>query len=106
MGCPQPPPPPQTNGNNRNSLTSQNYRDSLLGAPGAASSMLAEGVGYLSPRDAVFEAMVAGWGTQQRSRSLSPVTIEKREYTLRRFVAFTNEFPWSWGPGDVEGWTS
>ena len=58
---------------------------------------------FLSPAEAVFDAMLAGWGTQQRSRSLSPVTIEKREYTVRRFAGFTNEFPWSWSPADVGG---
>jgi len=68
--------------------------------------MLPSGVTFLAPAEAVFEAMLAGWGTQQLSRSLSPVTIEKREYTVRRFAAFTNEFPWVWGPGDVEEWTS
>ena len=75
-------------------------------APGAASSMLPAGVEFLAPADAAFEAMLAGWATQQRSRSLSPVTIEKREYTVRRFAAFTNEHPWVWRPADVEEWTS
>ena len=78
----------------------------VVGAPGAASSVLSAGVQFLSPAEAVFDAMLAGWGTQQRSRSLSPVTIEKREYTVRRFAAFTNESPWSWSPADVEEWTS
>jgi integrase/recombinase XerC len=24
---------------------------------------------------------------------------------VRRFLAFTNEFPWQWGPKDVDDWT-
>lgn len=75
-------------------------------ASGSASSVLASGVAFLQPADAVFEAMLSGWATQQRSRLLSPVSIEKRDSTVRRFARFTNEFPWSWTPGDVEEWSS
>lgn len=74
--------------------------------PGAASSLLAEGVAFLQPADAVFEAMLKGWRVQQQSRLLSAVSIEKRWFTVRRFARFTNEFPWSWTPMDVEEWTS
>ena len=72
----------------------------------SASEVLAPGVSFLQPADAVFEAMLRGWAVQQRSRMLSPVTVEKREFTVRRFAAFTNGFPWTWTPGDVEEWTS
>lgn len=38
--------------------------------------------------------MIEGWVIQQQSRLLSPVSIEKRQSTVRRFVRFTNEYPW------------
>lgn len=74
--------------------------------PGSAGVLVPAGVALLQPADSVFEAMLAGWRMQQQSRLLSSVSIEKREYTVRRFVRFTNEFPWVWSPSDVEEWTS
>ena len=74
--------------------------------PGAAHLVLAEGVVPLHPQEAVFEAMLSGWQTQQRSRYLKAATIEDRVRLVRRFAVFTNEFPWAWTPGDVEDWTS
>ena len=73
---------------------------------GAASEVLPAAVSFLQPADAVFAGMLRGWAVQQRSRLLSPVSIEKRDSTVRRFAAFTNDFPWSWTSGDVEEWTS
>src|SRR6266536_2966296 len=32
-------------------------------------------------------------------------TIEPRERLVRRFLVFTGEYPWQWGPGHVEEWT-
>jgi site-specific recombinase XerD len=68
--------------------------------------VLASDVSFLQPEDAVLEAMLAGWASQQHSRLLAGSTVENREFTLRRFITFTNEFPWSWTPSDVEEWTS
>jgi len=73
---------------------------------GSASSVLATGVSFLQPEDAVFESMLDGWAAQQHSRLLATTTVENRVLTVRRFFAFTNEFPWSWTPSDVEEWTS
>lgn len=72
----------------------------------SAGMVLAPGVAYLQPEEAVLDAMLRGWAIQQTSRLLSPVSIEKRELTVRRFVAFTNEYPWQWDPLDVEEWTA
>jgi DNA-binding Xre family transcriptional regulator len=68
--------------------------------------MLPGGVAFLQPEEAVLEGMLEGWVAQQRSRLLTASTIENRVFTVRRFVAFTNEYPWSWTPADVEEWTS
>lgn len=74
--------------------------------PGTARAVLNAAVSYLHPEEAVLEAMLRGWTLQQTSRLLSPVSIEKRELTVRRFVTFTNEYPWQWEPVDVEEWTT
>lgn len=73
---------------------------------GSAPAVLASGVSFLQPEDAVLEAMLEGWAIQQRSRLLAATTVENRGWTVRRFVAFTNDYPWSWRPMDVEEWTS
>jgi integrase/recombinase XerC len=73
---------------------------------GAAHLVLTDGVVPLNPADTVFAAMLVGWRRQQRSRALAPGTVENREAIVQRFAAFTNAFPWQWGPGDVEDWTS
>ena len=51
------------------------------------------------------EAMLRGWRAQQTARGLRVDTIDYRERLVRRFVLFTNEFPWQWGPGQVDEWT-
>jgi len=73
---------------------------------GSATSVLASGVAYLQPEDAVLEAMFEGWAAQQRSRRLAATTVENRAHVVRRFVDFTNDYPWRWAPADAEAWTS
>ena len=73
--------------------------------PGSAVSMLAAGVRFLDEPAAVFDAMVEGWERQQASRRLRPTTVSARSQVVRRFQAFTDEYPWAWGPGDVEDFT-
>jgi len=73
---------------------------------GSAESVLASGVSFLAPEEAVLEAMLAGWVTQQRSRLLAATTIEQRVLLVRRLVAFSNDYPWRWTPSDVEEWTT
>jgi site-specific recombinase XerD len=72
---------------------------------GAAHLVLTEGVHHLQPEEAVLEAMVEGWATQQRSRRLGVRTIENRLRTVRRFGEFCNDYPWNWQPADIEEWT-
>src|SRR5947208_5045673 len=64
--------------------------------------MLVEGVAYLDPATAVFQAMVGGWETQQRARGLRAETISGRCVLVRRFASFTNAYPWQWQPADAE----
>ncbi len=76
-----------------------------VGLAGAASFELVDGVRQLRPEDAMVEAMLRGWRAQQTARGLHSGTVDYRERLVRRFVAFTNEFPWQWGPGHVDEWT-
>lgn len=72
---------------------------------GAARLELVSGVAHLRPEDAVFEAMLSGWQAQQVARGLHEDTIGARERLVRRFLTFTNEYPWRWDPAHVEEWT-
>ena len=73
--------------------------------PGSAGLVLVDGVVHLDEATAVFEAMLKGWSTQQKSRLLGTATIASRIRLLRRFTEFAECFPWDWGPADVEDFT-
>ena len=72
---------------------------------GAARLELISGVVQLRPEDAMVEAMLAGWHAQQAARGLQQRTIAPRERLMRRFLEFTGEYPWQWGPAHVDEWT-
>ena len=74
--------------------------------PGAAHRVLSDGVIHLNPQEAVFEAMLEGWSTQQQSRMLRIDTIKPRLTLVRRFLEFTNTYPWEWQPADLEQFTT
>jgi integrase/recombinase XerC len=76
-----------------------------IGLVGAASAELVDGVRQLHPQEAMVEAMLRGWRAQQSARGLRERTIEARERLVRRFLAFTNEYPWQWTPAHVDDWT-
>jgi site-specific recombinase XerD len=69
---------------------------------GSVSTVLARNVRHLDPQAATFDAMLAGWASQQRARFLKASTVKTRHDTVRRFARFTNEYPWQWLPADVE----
>jgi len=50
----------------------------------------------------VLEAMLDGWKAQMLARGLAVATINDRVSLLKRFQSFTNDYPWRWGPGDVD----
>lgn len=64
--------------------------------------MLADGVVYLDPAPAVFEAMLDGWVRQQRVRFLKADTIQGRVDLVRRLAVFSNQYPWQWRAAEVE----
>lgn len=73
--------------------------------PGSSGLVLTAGVAHLDEASAVFEAMLSGWSTQQRSRLVGVATVVPRIQLLRRFAAFAESFPWSWTAADVEEFT-
>jgi integrase/recombinase XerC len=75
--------------------------DAACGA-GSASLILATNVVHLDPAPAVFEAMLGGWATQQRSRFLAEDTVTPRLRMVRRLVDFSNLYPWQWTPAEGE----
>ena len=70
---------------------------------GAAHLELVSGVVHLHPQDVMVEAMLRGWRAQQAARGLRESTAADRERSVRRFLAFTNEYPWG---GHRPTWTS
>jgi site-specific recombinase XerD len=61
---------------------------------------------HLDESAAVFKAMLDGWERQQQSRYLRDQTIGARVRVVTRFAEFTGQYPWQWGPGEVEAFTS
>jgi site-specific recombinase XerD len=76
-----------------------------LDLAGAANLELVSGVAQLRPEDAMFEAMLRAWRAQQTARGLREDTMAEREQLVRRFLEFTNDYPWNWLPGHVEEFT-
>jgi integrase/recombinase XerC len=75
--------------------------------PGAAPSLfVVGGAPLLHAEEQMFEAMLAGWRDQQLARNLHSDTIKDRLLGVRRFQRFTNDWPWTWRPVDVEEFTA
>lgn len=72
---------------------------------GEVRQVVRHGVVLLDPETATFEEMLRGWELQQQARQLKPATIDMLLRLVRRFAEFTNEYPWSWTPGDAESFT-
>src|SRR5260370_33622768 len=82
-------------------------QESEVDAPGSARLELVDGVVLLDPEPSVFEAMLAGWAKQQRSRFLREnTTIERRLALVRRMADFTGQYPWQWQPAEAEAFIS
>lgn len=64
------------------------------------------GVGAPGEQEArLLEEMLAGWRRQQVARRLDAAsTIDGRERVVRRFVEFTQGWPWSWREEQLERW--
>ncbi len=73
---------------------------------GAVRRVLAPNVVHLDPEQALVEAMLKGWESQQRARFLRDATIAPRLRLVRRFVEFSGLYPWQWTPAEGEAWIS
>ncbi|GLL05915.1 tyrosine-type recombinase/integrase [Dactylosporangium matsuzakiense] len=81
-------------------------RHRFLEVPGSACLELTAGVVHLRPEDAMVEAMLRGWRAQQISRGLREDSVAAREQSIRRFLAFTNDYPWQWTAAHVDEWSA
>jgi hypothetical protein len=73
---------------------------------GSARLELVEGVHLLHPEDAVFEAMLSGWGRQQQARQLQDRTIQARVSVIRTFFRFADTYPWAWTASLGDEWSA
>ncbi|WP_029892904.1 tyrosine-type recombinase/integrase [Nocardia brasiliensis] len=72
---------------------------------GSARLELVDGVALLRPEDVVLEAMLRGWQAQQvGGRGLRKATVTARLGVVKRFLAYTNEYPWHWSPAHLDEW--
>jgi integrase/recombinase XerD len=79
------------------------HMNQVANLPGASHLVLADGVVHLDPESAMFEAMLEGWATQQRSRFLKEKgTISPRLDLVRRLAKFANQYPWQWDAAEAE----
>lgn len=73
---------------------------------GAAKLELVSGVTQLHPEDAIWEAMLRGWRSQQFARNLKPRTVDSRVQSIRTFHGFINDYPWNWTPAHMDEWSA
>ncbi len=74
------------------------------GVAGSAALTLVSEATPLRVPETLFESMLSGWQAQQQSRRLGESIIASRQRTVRRFVEFTEGWPWQWSPGQVDAW--
>lgn len=72
---------------------------------GSARLHLVSGVPLLRPEDVVLEAMCDGYSAHLiGSRGLRHKTVAARLGVVRRFVTYTNHFPWQWTAAHLDEW--
>lgn len=75
---------------------------------GALARIFGAGVRPLHMERALFDAMLAGWRSQQTARYLKPKSIRANETGVRAFVEHTGCWPWEWCASHVDeycrGW--
>lgn len=76
--------------------------DATTAGEGDVRRLFDAGVRNLDPEQAVFETMLTGWATQQRARQLKASTVQSRAYLVRRFAAYSNDYPWQWTSTEAE----
>ncbi len=78
----------------------------MIEPPGHAKLQLVEGVTPLHPEEATLDAMVDGWLKQQiGGRGSTAKYAEVNTRIIRKFVTYTNTYPWQWTASDMDEWT-
>ncbi|MEO8283054.1 MAG: tyrosine-type recombinase/integrase [Pseudarthrobacter sp.] len=78
----------------------------MVFSPTTAGAGLSATVSHMDPQEAVFAGMLQGWERQRLSRGLGRMTVNNNMAFMKRFAAFTGEYPWNWQPADVEDFTT
>lgn len=74
---------------------------------GSARLELVSGVALLREEDALVEAMLSGWAKQQLGgRRLAEKTVRRRQAIVRKFLEFSNEYPWHWTAAHLDEWSA
>jgi integrase/recombinase XerC len=68
--------------------------------------LLTRGVALAHPEETVFQAMLMNWAMHERARNLKHSTIEHDVTSVDLLKRFTNDYPWSWRPADLEEWST
>jgi surface antigen len=68
----------------------------------ALARVFGPGVRPLRVEDALFEAMLAGWRSQQAARLLKAKTVRANEATVRALAEATGAWPWQWRASDAD----
>jgi len=66
--------------------------------------LFGDGVRPLRLEEALFDAVLKGWGAQQAARHLADSTKRDREAVVRRFRRDVDAWPWEWRSLDVDEW--
>jgi hypothetical protein len=69
---------------------------------GAMVRVFGAGVRPLRLEQAMFDAMLAGWRSQQTARYLKPKTIHANEAGVRAFEQHVGCWPWEWEASHVD----
>jgi surface antigen len=68
----------------------------------ALAGVFGPGVRPLRVEDALFEAMLAGWRSQQAARLLKAKRVRANEATVRALAEATGAWPWQWRASDAD----
>lgn len=68
----------------------------------ALARVFGAGVRPLRLEEALFEAMLAGWASQQAARYLKPRSIKTNEAGVRAFLEHVGCWPWEWRASHVD----
>ena len=69
---------------------------------GALARLFGPGVRPLHFDEALFEAMLSGWRSQQAARYLKEKTVRSNDAGVRSFVAHSGRWPWEWRASDAD----